>query len=231
MGTIYGYCRISTPQQNLERQKRNIRESYPDAVIVSEAYTGTTIDRPKWKKLCQTVKPGDTIVFDEVSRMSRDADEGFTAYRELFERGVELVFLKERYIDTSVYRDAAAGQVPLTGGDIDAVLRGVNDYLMLLAEKQIRLAFEEAEKEVVYLKQRTRGGMETARLNGKQIGAVAGRKLHTKQADRTKAAILKHSKTFGGTLTDKEVIKIAGVSPNTYYKYKAIVKSEWKGGK
>jgi len=158
--------------------------------------------------------------------MSRDASEGVDAYKELYERGVELVFLKEHYIDTSVYRETAAGKVPLTGGDIDTVLRGVNEYLMLLAEKQIRLAFEEAEKEVVYLKQRTRGGMETARLNGKQIGAVAGRKLHTRQADRTKAAILKHSKTFGGTLTDKEVIKLAEVSPNTYYKYKAELKAE-----
>ena len=226
MSTIYAYCRISTPQQNLERQERNIRAAFPDAVIVSEAYTGTKIDRPKWTKLFRIVKPGDTIVFDEVSRMSRDADEGYAAYRELYERGVELVFLKERYIDTSVYREAAAGRVPLTGGDIDTVLRGVNEYLMLLAEKQIRLAFEQAEKEVVYLRQRTRGGMETARLNGKQIGAVPGRKLHTKQADRTKAAIKEHSKAFGGTLSDKDVIKLAGVSPNTYYKYKAELKAE-----
>ena len=39
--SIYGYCRISTPQQNIERQERNIKTVYPDAVLVSEAYTGT----------------------------------------------------------------------------------------------------------------------------------------------------------------------------------------------
>lgn len=38
---IYGYCRISTPRQNLERQVRNIKAAYPDAVIVREIYTGT----------------------------------------------------------------------------------------------------------------------------------------------------------------------------------------------
>ena len=35
--SIYGYCRISTPQQNIERQERNIKAAYPDAVLVSEA--------------------------------------------------------------------------------------------------------------------------------------------------------------------------------------------------
>jgi len=124
----------------------------------------------------------------------------------------------------TVFRDMS-GNRPVSAGQLPAYSNEASQN-MLLAEKQIRLAFEEAEKEVVYLKQRTRGGMETARLNGKQIGAVAGRKLHTKQADRTKAAILKHSKTFGGTLTDKEVIKLAEVSPNTYYKYKAELKIE-----
>ncbi len=223
---LYGYCRISTPAQSLDRQERNIRERYPDAVIVSEAFTGTKIDRPKWTKLSNHVKAGDTVVFDEVSRMSRDADEGFKAYERLFQRGVELVFLKEPYINTSVYKEAVKGQIPLTGEDIDEVLQGVNKYLMKIAEKQIRLAFQQAEKEVVYLRQRTRGGMETARLAGKQIGAVPGRKLHTKQADRTKAAIKEHSRTFGGTLSDKDVIKIAGVSPNTYYKYKAELMNE-----
>lgn len=97
---------------------------------------------------------------------------------------------------------------------------------MKVAEKQIRLAFERSQAEVDLLKQRTSEGMQTAKDLGKQIGAVAGRKLHTKQADRTKANILKHSKSFGGTLTDKEVIKLAEVSPNTYYKYKAELKAE-----
>lgn len=223
---IYGYCRISTPQQNLERQERNIKDKFPNAVIVSEAFTGTRMDRPKWSRLFRIVKPGDMIVFDEVSRMSRDADEGFLAYRDLYDRGIELVFLKEHYIDTSVYREAACGQVPLTGGDIDVIFEGVNKYLMIVAEKQIRLAFEQAENEVVKLRQRTRDGMVTARLNGKQIGAVAGRQLHTKQADRAKEAILKHSKAFGGTLADKEVMKLADVAPNTYYKYKKALKTE-----
>lgn len=93
---IYGYARISRPQQNIERQIRNIKERYPEAVIVEEAFTGTTIERPKWQRLAATVQQGDTIVFDSVSRMSRDAEEGFSAYETLFSRGVELVFSRSR---------------------------------------------------------------------------------------------------------------------------------------
>ena len=92
--SIYGYCRISTPQQNIERQERNIKAAYPDAVLVSEAYTGTKIERPKWSRLLARVVKGDTIVFDSVSRMSRDAVDGYAAYEDLYSRGVTLVFLR-----------------------------------------------------------------------------------------------------------------------------------------
>ena len=48
---IYGYCRISTSKQNIERQERNIKAEYPTATIIREAYTGTKIDRPQFTKL------------------------------------------------------------------------------------------------------------------------------------------------------------------------------------
>ena len=49
---IYGYCRISTPRQNIERQVRNIRTEYPDAIIIKEIYTGTKIhERKEFEKL------------------------------------------------------------------------------------------------------------------------------------------------------------------------------------
>lgn len=48
MGRIYGYCRINTQRQNIERQIRNIKAVYSDALIYQEAYTGTKMDRPKF---------------------------------------------------------------------------------------------------------------------------------------------------------------------------------------
>ena len=55
----YGYARISRPKQNIERQVRNILKAYPAAVIIKEAYTGTTINRKEWSKLFNTAKAGE----------------------------------------------------------------------------------------------------------------------------------------------------------------------------
>lgn len=226
MCRTYGYCRISRREQNIERQIRNIKSEYPDAIILQEAFTGTKIERPQFDKLLRQVKPGDTIVFDSVSRMSRDATEGIKLYEELYQQDISLVFLKERHIDTDTYRKALTDAVPMTGTDVDIILQAINEYLRQLRKEQIRLAFDQAEKEVNDLHQRTREGIETARLNGKQIGGIAGRKLNVKKAAQAKEIIRKHSKDFDGTLGDKEVIKLADVSRNTFYKYKAEMKAE-----
>ena len=73
---LYGYCRISTRKQNMERQVRNILAVFPDAIIIREIYTGTKFQgRKELEKLLKIVQTGDTIIFDSVSRMSRNADE------------------------------------------------------------------------------------------------------------------------------------------------------------
>ena len=219
--SIYGYCRISTPKQSIDRQIRNIKQEFPNATIVQEAYTGTKLDRKEWSKLHNTVKSGDTIVFDSVSRMSR-AEEGFSIYKELYNRGVSLVFLKERHIDTDTYKKALANSVPMTGTKVDCILKGINEYLWELAEEQIRLAFLQAEKEVEDLHQRTKEGIQTAKLKGKQIGQQQGAKLNVKM----KPIIKQHCKDFGGSLSDAEVMRLTGLARNTFYKYKAELKAE-----
>jgi DNA invertase Pin-like site-specific DNA recombinase len=103
---------------------------------------------------------------------------------------------------------------------MEAITSGINRYMMRLAEQQVKLAFAQANKEVMDLRQRTKEGIETARLNNKQIGGVVGKKLNVKKAQPAKELIRKHSKTFGGTLTDIECMKLIGIANNTYYKYK-----------
>lgn len=220
----WGYTRISKAKQSIERQVRNITAEYPEAVIIREAFTGTTTDRKEWNKLFNNVKSGDKIIFDSVSRMSRNAEEGFRAYEELFNRGVELVFLKEPHINSAVYRNALNNSVPMTGTNVDYILNGVNQFLMELAKEQIKLAFQQAEKEVEDLHQRTKEGIQTARLAGKQIGRAEGTKIETKKSKTAKEQIKKYSSSFGGTLNDNDVMKLTGLSRNTYYKYKRELK-------
>lgn len=231
----YGYCRISRREQNIDRQERNILAAYPDAIIIKEAYTGTVIDgRKRFESLIASTDNSTRIVFDSVSRMSRNAEEGFQLYQQLFARGVELVFLKEPHINTETYRAAMKKQLTasIDCGDsatnelINAITEAINRYTMKLAERQIFLAFQQAEKEVQDLQQRTREGIETARLAGKQIGAVPGRKLNVKKATSAKEQIRKYSKEFNGSLNDSDVIKLIGISNNTFYKYKREMKAE-----
>lgn len=226
---IYGYCRISTPQQNIERQVRNILSMYPTAHIIREVYTGTTYQgRRELDKLLHTVQAGDTIVFDSVSRMSRNADEGCQLYEALYAQNVTLCFLKEPHINTETYRQTIQRQISTqletgnaaTDSFVSSVIAALNQYTVDLAKEQIRLAFAQAQKEVDDLHQRTREGMLTAKLNGKQIGQERGRKLVVKKATACKESIRKYSRDFDGTLCDADCIRLIGIARNTYYKYK-----------
>lgn len=230
---VYGYCRISTKKQSIERQIRNIKAVYPNAVIVEEAYTGTSVNRPEWNKLYKKLKENDIIIFDSVSRMSRNASEGFSLYKELFDRNIHLVFLKERHIDTEAYREALNGIISqsFTSGDeaadelVNAIMAAVNKFMMNKVEQDIYKAFEQSEKEVEDLRHRTREGMETARSNGKQIGTVKGTTHETKKSKIAKPMIVKYSRDFEGNLSDKDCMKLIKIASNTYYKYKRELKN------
>ncbi|MEE0059741.1 MAG: recombinase family protein [Acutalibacteraceae bacterium] len=221
MSRQYGYCRISTAKQSIERQIRNISSAYPNAQIITEVYTGTKFQgRKELDKLLKTVKENDTVIFDSVSRMSRNADEGFNMYQQLYSRGINLVFLKEPHINTDTYKNALTNGITLTGTNVDYILEGVNKYLLALAKEQIKLAFEQSEKEVADLHQRTKEGIETARLNGKQIGQKQGAKLVTKKSIEAKEKIKKYNNSFGGSLNNEETWTLIGISKMTFYKYK-----------
>ena len=70
------------------------------------------------------------------------------------------------------------------------------------------------------MRQRTREGIETAKINGKQIGQTSGSKLTTKKSLHAQKMIQKYSKDFGGSLNDIECIRMTGISRGSYYKYK-----------
>lgn len=237
---IYGYCRISTSKQKIERQITNIKRAYPEADIRDEIYTGTKSKRPIWVKLLSEVKEGDTIVFDSVSRMSRNAAEGFDTYMKLYNQGINLIFLKESTINTDSFKSVLGNEqlsfsVKTNDNDTDDLINGIMEkvavYITKLAEKQIRLAFEQSEKEVCDLHQRTKEGMREAKEKGKQIGRCAGSTIITKKSIEMKELIVRYSKNFNGTLNDKDTIAIirgqtSGLSRYTYYKYKSQLLQE-----
>ena len=170
---IYAYCRVSTQHQKLARQITNITAVYPNATIIREFYTGTKQDRPNWNKLINIIKKEDTIVFDSVSRMSRNAEEGFKDYKMLYELGVHLIFLNEPLINTSVFDSTRNNllNIDITPGNaaVDAFFKGnielINNFMMALAEEQIKAAFDQSEKEVNDLHSRISQGIREAKKN------------------------------------------------------------------
>lgn len=250
--TTYGYARISRKQQSIERQIRNITAYDPTVKMYQEAFTGTTSDRPEWCRLLKRVKAGDTIIFDSVSRMSRNAEEGIEQYFELYNKGVNMVFLKERHIDTDAYREAlkSAINIDCKSGDTDTdvlikdIMNALNKFARSKASADIKKAFEQSQKEVDDLRQRTKEGIKSRLIKNQelideyngdfekamndkrwgQVGQAEGAKLHVKKADIAKGIIKRHSSDFGGTLNDIECMKLTGLARNTYYKYKRELK-------
>lgn len=232
---IYGYCRISRRTQSIDRQVRNILNEYPSARIIKETFTGTKIQgRKELDKLLKIVKAGDTIIFDSASRMSRNQNEAIELYEDLFNRNVNLIFLKEPHINTDTYKKALNNQIEInlnTGNEatdtfINGIIEALNQYTIDLAKEQIKLVFAQCEKEVSDLHIRVAEGLTTARLNNKQIGQKKGAKLTTKKSVKAKDIIRKHSKDFEGTLNDIDCMKLAECSRNSFYKYKRELKEE-----
>ena len=223
---VYGYVRISTKKQSLQRQIDNIR-NYVDSNgiklerLYEEKFTGTKIEgRKEFQKLLDKVKKGDTIIFDSVSRMSRNATDGIALYEELFDKGIELIFLKEEHINTETYKKALGTEIAMTNTDVDFILEGINKYIKALAKRQILIAFEQSEKEVKDLQQRTKEGLRVAKEKGVELGLAKGTKLTTKKSIEKKELIKKYSKDFDGSLNDKDTMELIKLARNTYYKYK-----------
>lgn len=242
--TIYGYIRISTPKQNLQRQKDNILREVPNALIIEEIYTGKTMARPKWEKLYNKLVKGDIVYFDEVSRMSRNTEEGFYEYEELYRRGVDLVFLKEQYVSTTTFKNAINNRIESikTGNAvadklINTIFEALNEYSLDIAKENIKQAFEHGQRELEFLGARTKEGLkpikqkrsEEIALYGKAktpLGRPSGNYI-TKKEIESKKIIKDKSIDFNGTNTDSEVIKLCGISRASFYKYKREVRKEY----
>ena len=103
---LYGYARVSTAGQSingnsLEDQVKAL-EAYGCQEIITEAFTGKTMERPRFSALFQKLQPGDTFVVCKLDRFARTAIEGVSTVRELFERGVRVHILNMGLIENTL---------------------------------------------------------------------------------------------------------------------------------
>lgn len=240
---VIGIARKSRKTQNIQRQVRNILAQYPNARIVKITHCGATvIGYKEFQKVINEAKAGMgnkkyKLVFDSASRMSRDSEGGCNLYEDLFNHNVDIEFLKEPQINTAVYKKVRDNQINIqvsTGNKatdefMNAIIEAINKYTIELAKEQIKKVFDQAQKELEDIHTRTAEGLVTAKEEGKRVGLPKGSKLTTKKEKKAKEVILKHSKTFNGTLSDTECIKLAGICRNSYYTYKKELVEEIKG--
>lgn len=229
---IYGYARVSTKGQSIKRQLDAINNYNSDVVkIYYDKSTGKTMERAEWQKLLKVVKKGDIIIIDEVSRMSRNTEKGVKYYEMLFNQGIDIEFINEPQANTKLLRNAIKNQIQKTGEKIDYIIEGINKYMLALAKEQIKLYFIQAQKEIDDKARRQRKGYEAKENEAKEKGITIKyghhkKTLNVKKKEPAKKIILEHSKRFNGTLKDKEVIVLAGISKNTFMKYRKELEEE-----
>lgn len=114
MSNIYRYMRISTKERNdkqsFNRQEKSLK-SYADSnnieylLTFKDDTTGATFERDNWNKLEKILQEGDTIVFKEISRFTRQAEEGYKKYMELMNKGINLVFIDNPTVSTDYIKN------------------------------------------------------------------------------------------------------------------------------
>lgn len=152
--TAYIYARTSTQEQNVQQQAEVLSEKYKHDYIVTEKFTGTTVDRPKFTTLLKKLHTGDQLIVREVSRIGRNAAEVLSVSEDLKSRGISLV-IDNLGIDVST----PAGNMVLT------VLAGAAqmEKELLLERQAIGIARAKKEGKYAGRKPLEKGVVETAK--------------------------------------------------------------------
>ena len=154
MTKTYGYVRVSSRDQNEERQLIALRECGVDEkLIIIDKQSGKDFDRPGYKRLMKRIKPGDTLIIKSIDRLGRNYAEILDQWRILTkEKQAHIAVLDMPLLDTRNGRD-------LTG--------------TLIADIVLQLLSYVAQTEREYIRQRQREGIEAARQNGGHLGIRA----------------------------------------------------------
>lgn len=100
--TVYGYARVSTLGQSLDTQVRDLEQAgVPKKNIISEKYTGTTTDRPEFKKLLGKLQSGDTLTVTKLDRLARNTSQALNLVNDFNKRGIFLHVLNIGKIDST----------------------------------------------------------------------------------------------------------------------------------
>lgn len=151
MGTIYGYVRVSTREQNEDRQMRALQEvKIPESNIYVDKQSGKDFNRPRYRRMLRKMKPEDLLYVKSIDRLGRNYEEILEQWRILTkEKKVDIVVIDMPLLDTRRGKD-------LMGTFLSDIVLQVLSFV--------------AENEHKNIRQRQKEGIEAARQRGVQFG-------------------------------------------------------------
>lgn len=218
MGNYFSYMRISTKEergkQKYTRQENSLqryaRTKNIDYVFeFKEDASGKSFtNRSEWNRLEKIIQPNDTIVFKDITRFTRESENGYIKYMELMEKGIHLIFLDNPMLSTGYIKDLIS-----TAKNMNFLEKTINEMLVkvLLAAELTR-----AEEERLTISQRTKDGMAASpNKAGRKIGQL------DKMTDALKADIEVY-------LSDRSIKQVNlmnkyKISRNTLKKYISLI--------
>ena len=220
MCNVFGYERISTKEergkQKFTRQDAALeRYEKENGVKILMKFkddaTGTNFNRPEWIKLESLLQPGDSVIFKDIYRFTREYENGYKKYMELLEKGVELIFIDNPTISTPYIKkmmDVAAKQTNRIAK------KSLTDTIELL----ILVELDRAEQEAAIIAKRIKDGIAASE---KKSGRKEG------QLDKMTPELEADIRDY---LTDRSIkqvdlVKKYGIARNTLTKYIAIIKN------
>lgn len=223
MGNYFSYMRISTKEnadkQSFARQKKAMKKFELDNDIeflasFQDDSTGSTFERKEWKRLEKAVREGDTIVFKEISRFTREAEEGFKVYMDLLNRGVNLIFIDNPTVSTDYIKQlmqVAAAQQRVAKKALENTIE-----LLLIVE----LDRVQQEREIIV--KRIKQGIEaSSKKQGRKKGSA------DKLTEELKEDLIKYMNDPTRSIKQKDVMEKHNIkSRHTFKRYLEMVQGE-----
>ncbi|EQB3102280.1 recombinase family protein [Clostridium botulinum] len=222
MGNYFNYMRISTKESNdkqsFNRQEKSLKayahsHNIEYTLSFKDDITGATFNRSGWQKLEKLVQKGDTIIFKEISRFTRQANEGYEKYMELMNKGINLIFLDNPTVSTSYIK-----QLCEVANEQDLVAKtALDSTIKLLLIVELDRVQKEREITVKRIKQ---GIQSSTKKSGRKFNSL----------DKMTDELKKDIKEFLGDRNIKQVdlMRKHNISRNTLKKYIKIIENEFK---
>ena len=188
----YGYARVSTITQNLDRQLDELTKlGIDENQIYTDKESGKDFDRKNYKKLIRKLKPGDVLFIKSIDRLGRNYNMVLDEWRYLTkEKGIDIVVIDMPLLDTRI--------------------EGKNLVGKFIADVVLQVLSFVAENERETMRQRQAEGIRMAKARGVKFGRPS-----VTIPDNFEMVITLYKQ---GKITSKEAVEMSGLTRGTFYR-------------